>query len=222
MKQLPKLVTVLIALLVVLACPTAPEAPPEDPAPTVAAVPEVPDVPRPEAERSQAQELRATIEDYELAVFAPDDYQEGEALFAVAEGAYETDNVTAQRNYLSAIESYTRVIDQGIESISERKRNEVQDAKDQADGIRARVTQTGVYDGAQSDWDAAEDHLSGARYLDALAAFDEAREGFLTAYRRASDARQRAQRALDEADGSISDSEREIEGLQEDMDAEDA
>ncbi|TVQ37417.1 MAG: hypothetical protein EA384_12260 [Spirochaetaceae bacterium] len=219
---MPKLVTVLIVLLVVLSCATAPEAPPEDPAPEVAAVPEVPTVPRPDAERSQAQELRATIEDYELAVFAPDDYQEGEALFAIAEGAYDTDNATAQRNYLAAIQSYTRVIDQGIESISNRKRFEVEEAKQQADGIRARVTQTGVYDGAQSDWDAAENHLAGARYLDALDAFDAARDGFLTAYRRASEARRRALRALDDADGTISESEREIEGLQQDLDAEDA
>ena len=223
MKQLPKLLTVLITLLVVLSCATAPEAPPEEPAPPdVSVLPEVETVARPEAERERARELRAAIENYELADFAPDDYQEGEVLFNIAEQAYDVDNETAQANYVLAIARYEIVVNQGIERISANKRTEVEEAKQQADSIKARVTQTGVYENAQEEFERAETRLAAMQYLDALDSFDGARDGFMTAYRRASDARQRAQRALNDADGTISESESEIEGLQEDMDAEDA
>ena len=226
MKQLPKMVAVLITLLVVFSCATAPEPPPEEPAPEVAVTPEVVDEPRPESERASAQELRAIVIDYDLSQYAPDDFQEGEALFAVAEGAYETDNATARENYEAATVRYMRVIDAGFEAVSAGKRGEVEDAKAQADGIRARVTQTAIYDEAQAEFERADDMLAGfldaMQYLDVLDAYDAARDGFLTAYRRAAEARERAQRALQDADGSISDSEREIEGLQQDLEAEDA
>ncbi|TVQ98044.1 MAG: hypothetical protein EA403_14500 [Spirochaetaceae bacterium] len=116
------------------------------------------------------------------------------------------------------------MIERGVDRIIERKRTEVQEAKQQADSIRARVTQRETYDRAVADAEAAEEHLDAVvspltseRYLAAAASFDQARDGFLSAYRSANELRERARRAIDSADAAISGSEQEITDLESDL-----
>ena len=220
MKRIPKLVLVLTVAFVAFSCASAPEPTPEPPAPPVAAVPAPPTVPRPDAERARAQELRSTILDYELASFAPQDFQAAEALFAAAEAAYDRDNAVAKRSYDEAIARYTVVIEQGVTTVVQRKRAEVQQARQQADSIRSRVTQASSYDRAVTDAAAAESHLTAERYLEAVSSFDQARDGFLASYRAANETRERARRAIESADSALTGAEQEIGELESGLQAE--
>ncbi len=220
MKHIPKLVLSIIALAVVVSCASAPEPAPEPTPPPVATAPAPPAVPRPDAEQARARELRDVVLEYELSQFASQEFQEAEALFAAGEAAIGRDNDAARLSYEQAIARYTTVIERGVTSVVTRKRSEVQQARQQADSIRSRVTQQQTYDRAVAEAETAEAHLTGERFLEAVASFDQARDGFLSAYRSANELRERARRAIDSADAAISGSERDITDLESDLQAE--
>ncbi|OHD21164.1 MAG: hypothetical protein A2064_07610, partial [Spirochaetes bacterium GWB1_66_5] len=140
------------AAMLAVSCKTAPE-PVEEPVeePVTAAVP------KPEAEYQTAKELRATVTQFGLDRYEADAFQKAEASFKDGEAAYGKDNAKSRTAFQQAISGYQQVLDGGFPALTAERKKDADDAKAEADAVKAAVAVKADYNAAQGLYKQAGD-----------------------------------------------------------------
>jgi hypothetical protein len=188
------------------------ESQPETPAP--AAQPEQPAVTAPDAERTQARELKDRIDSYSLADYDMEDYQAATADLQAGESAYGSDNAGARKSFDSAITEFNAVLSKGEPLMVAAVQDKTVTSKKAADDLLAAVAvkdqyaqANDAYQRALQEKDAGDLENAGKDFTLAGGLFDSA----ATAAKQKKDA---ALTALDAAQKDLSSSEQKAADAQ--------
>ncbi len=201
----------LVALLVtgalfLASCASAPPAaPPPAAEPTAPAAPQEPAkvVPPPDAERSQALELRAAIEKYGLAGYAQADWQAGEKQLEQGQSLYDKDNDGARTALQEAARLYRAVLDAGFPQLVAQRQGTARGAKDGADRLKAAVALADAYAPAADLYQQAMAAQKAKDYARAVDLFSEVAPLFEALAAQAAEKREKAQQALREVQDGL-------------------
>ena len=150
----------LLALLLAVSCASTPEqapAAPEAPEDTAESATDsmtdgmrIPLVPAPDEELRNAEELKQTIDEYDLSFALPDEYEKGNEELLAGKDAMGRDNAGAKVHLDSAALSFQKVIDTALDEGTRARKNEMQAAKSHADSVRASRAAAAEYTQAES------------------------------------------------------------------------
>jgi tetratricopeptide (TPR) repeat protein len=187
MKRAIGFIVVVVALLG--ACASAPETvqPPDDAYDT-------------------AKSLRSQIQEFDLAQYAQSDFDAGETQFAAAEVAYGTEEyATAEEGFSLAIDSYTKVIREGLSAILRSRREEATAQKELADEMKASVAVADNYATALEVYNEAIAAAEAGDDQEAAELFENAAVLFAQVYEQATEKRRQALEAMGRVDQRVQD-----------------
>ena len=197
------LLAVLLATgaLILSSCASAPPA--EEPAPPPATPAPQPEpakvVPPPESERSQALELRGSIEKNGLVAYAEADWQAGEKQLEQGQSLFGKDNEKSRAALLEAIRLYRAVLDAGFPRLTTERQQTAETAKDEADRLKAEVALADKYAPAAALYEQALAAQSAKEYARAIDLFAQATPLFNRLATQAEAKREKARKALQAA-----------------------
>lgn len=172
-------------------------------------------VPPPDEAYDTAKSLRSQIQEYDLAQYAPSEFDVGEDQFAAGEVAYETEEyAAADEAFNLAIDRYTEVIDEGFRAIAGERREEATTQKELADEAKASVAVPDAYDAAQAVYNEAIDAAADGNDQHAAELFENAALLFAEAYQQADEKRGQALDAMNRVDQRVEDLDVQRETLE--------
>jgi tetratricopeptide (TPR) repeat protein len=210
MKWIAIVLSLVVALLAV-SCATKPspqeeKAPVQTPAPAKTAPAKK--VPLPEQEYSQAKSLKAKVDAYGLQEFAPAEYRQAEQKLAEAEAALNKDNAAARKALEEAIRLYNAVLQKGLPLLAQRKQQQVEGLKAQADAIKAPKAMPDAYAKADAPYRAGVAAVKAGEYEKAIADFDQALPLFQSVYDQTRVKKERAEEEIRSAQQGLQDAEK--------------
>jgi hypothetical protein len=186
-----------VALLV--SCKTAPEPEPVQPEPEPEPEPVAPEpVPKPEAEYQTAKELRATITEFGLDSYEAEAFEKAEASFKDGEAAYEKDNAKSRTAFQQAIAGYQQVLDGGFPALTAERKQSADEAKAEANAVKAGVAVKADYNAAQNLYNQAAAAEKAKDYPKSLDLYEQSRAKFAAAAQTARQMKARAETAIEE------------------------
>ena len=194
------------AVALTVSCKTAPEPEPVQPEPEpVAPAP----VPKPEQEYQTAKELRATISEFGLDSYEGEVYQKAEASFEEGEAAYEKDNAKSRTAFQQAIAGYQQVLDGGFPALTAERKQNADEAKAEADAVKAGVAVKADYNGAQRLYDQAAAAEKAKDYPKALDLYEQSRARFAAAAQTTRDLKAKAEASIKEVKDELDTAEQQ-------------
>ncbi|MFW5718412.1 MAG: hypothetical protein ACOC37_03785 [Spirochaetota bacterium] len=183
-----KTIGVVVALVALLgACASAPEP-----------------VPPPDEAYDTAKNLRAQIQEFDLAQYAQSEFDVGEEQFAAGEVAYETEEYTvAEEAFNLAIDRYTEVIDEGFRAVAGARRQEAEAQKELADEAKAGVAIPDAYEAAEAVYNEAIDAETDGNAQHAAELYENAAVLYAEAYEQADEKRKQALDAMNRIDQRV-------------------
>lgn len=194
------------AAVLTVSCKTAPE-PVEEPVeePVTAAVP------KPEAEYQTAKELRATVTQFGLDRYEADAFKKAEASFKDGEAAYEKDNAKSRTAFKQAIAGYQKVLDGGFPALTAERKKDADEAKAEADAVKAGVAVKADYNAAQGLYKQAGDAEKAKDYPKSLDLYEQSRAKFAAAAQTARQLKARAESSIEEVKDELATAEQQAE-----------
>jgi hypothetical protein len=192
------------AALLTVSCKTAPE-PVEEPVEEPAAVP------KPEAEYQTAKELRATATQFGLDRYEADAFKKAEASFKDGEAAYDKDNAKSRTAFQQAITGYQQVLDGGFPALTAERKKDADDAKAEADAVKAGVAVKADYNAAQGLYKQAGDAEKAKDYPKSLDLYEQSRAKFAAAAQTARQLKARAESSIEEVKDELATAEQQAE-----------
>lgn len=210
MKALNYMIAVAALLLFAAACATPPEDEPVEIPDNLAQL------------QAEAQELQATIEQYGLAEYEPDEFGLGEAAYLRAQDEVADDPQNAADSYEEAIGHYGVVISRGFPTLLVDRQSEVEGARQSAIDSRARTAATASFEEAEEVLATAIELREAGSYEDSFATFADAEERFNSSRETAERRRDEARAALDRLDQRMRETESEASDLEQELEEEEA
>ena len=192
------------AAVLMVSCKTAPE-PVEEPVEEPAAVP------KPEKEYQTAKEMRATVTQFGLDRYEADAFEKAEASFKDGESAYGKDNAKSQKAFQQAIAGYQQVLDGGFPALTAERKKSADDAKAEADAVKAGVAVKTDYNAAQSLYKQAADAEKAKDYPKSLDLYEQSRAKFAAAAQTARQLKARAESSIKEVKEELDTAEQQAE-----------
>jgi len=192
------------AAVLTVSCKTAPE-PVEEPVEEPAAVP------KPEAEYQTAKELRATVTQFGLDRYEADAFKKAEASFKDGEAAYDKDNAKSRTAFQQAIAGYQQVLDGGFPALTAERKKDADDAKAEADAVKAGVAVKADYNAAQGLYKQAGDAEKDKDYPKSLDLYEQSRAKFAAAAQTARQLKARAESSIEEVKDELATAEQQAE-----------
>ena len=192
------------AAVLTVSCKTAPE-PVEEPVEEPAAVP------KPEAEYQTAKELRATVTEFGLDRYEADAFKKAEASFKDGEAAYDKDNAKSRTAFQQAITGYRQVLDGGFPALTAERKKDADDAKAEADAVKAGVAVKADYNAAQGLYKQAGDAEKDKDYPKSLDLYEQSRAKFAAAAQTARQLKARAESSIEEVKDELATAEQQAE-----------
>ena len=192
------------AAVLTVSCKTAPE-PVEEPVEEPAAVP------KPEAEYQTAKELRATVTQFGLDRYEADAFKKAEASFKDGEAAYDKDNAKSRTAFQQAIAGYQQVLDGGFPALTAERKKDADDAKAEADAVKAGVAVKADYNAAQGLYKQAGDAEKDEDYPKSLDLYEQSRAKFAAAAQTARQLKARAESSIEEVKDELATAEQQAE-----------
>ncbi|MDR3200935.1 MAG: hypothetical protein LBT68_05700 [Spirochaetales bacterium] len=124
-------------------------------------------VPEPASELAKADELRAVISEYSLAVLRPAETRRGDAAYDRGKALIGSDNAQAKAALNEAITNYQLAINEAIAFLAAKQRQLIAEAKTRADSVNAQVTAADKYAAAQASERSAEQNLLAGKWRQA-------------------------------------------------------
>ena len=183
-----------------VSCATKPA--PVGPEPTV-------EVPKPEKEYQTAKELRATVTQFNLDRYEADAFKKAEASFKDGEKAYDKDNVKSKAAFDKAIAGYRQVLDSGFPALAGERRKLAEDAKAEADALKAAVAVKADYAAALKQYNQAVEAEKAKDYPKSLQLFDQSEAGFAAAALKARQLKARAEGSIDAVKENLAEAEKQ-------------
>jgi hypothetical protein len=197
------------AAVVMVSCKTAPAPEPVQPEPIAPAPEPAPAVPTPEQEYQTAKELRATVTQFNLDRYEAEAFNQAEASFKDGEAAYDKDNAKSKTAFEKAIVGYQQVLDGGFPALAGERRKLAEDAKAEADALKAAVAVKADYAAALKQYNQAVDAEKAKDYPKSLGLFDQSEAGFAAAALKARQLKARAEGSIDEVKENLADAEQQ-------------
>jgi len=189
------------AAVFTVSCATKPA--PVGPEPTVV------EVPKPEKEYQTAKELRATVTQFNLDRYEADAFKKAEASFKDGEKAYDKDNAKSKTAFEKAIAGYRQVLDGGFPALTGERRKSAEDAKAEADALKAAVAVKADYAAALKQYNQAVEAEKAKDYPKSLQLFDQSEAGFAAAAQKARQLKARAENSIDQVKEELADAEKQ-------------
>jgi len=186
------------ATVLLVSCKTAPE-PVEEPVEE----PVTEAVSKPEQEYQTAKELRATVTQFGLDRYEADAFKKAEANFKDGEAAYEKDNAKSRTAFQQAIAGYQQVLDGGFPALTAERKKGADEAKAEADQVKAGVAVKADYNAAQGLYNQAAAAEKAKDYPKSLDLYEQSRAKFVAAA-------QTARQLKAQAEGSIKEVKEEL------------
>lgn len=140
-----------VSLAMFVSCASAP---PEQPQPETTqpetTQPQAAAIPAPDAERTQANNLRQTIDQYSLSDYDAADYASGVQSLDDGEKAYGGDNASAKQSFEAAISSFDAVLAAGWPQRISSVQSQTESSKKTADDLKASVAVADEYSKANA------------------------------------------------------------------------
>jgi hypothetical protein len=194
------------AAVLLVSCKTAPVPEPVEPEP----VTEAP-VPKPEQEYQTAKELRATITQFGLDSYEGAAFRKAEDSFKDGEAAYEKDNAKSRTAFQQAIAGYRQVLDGGFPALTAERKKSAEEARTDANEVKAGVAVRADYNAAQTLFNQAADAERNKDYPKALDLYEKSRAGFAAAAQKTRELRARAQNSIEEVREELATAEKQAE-----------
>ena len=166
-----------------------------------------PAAPKPESEYQTAKQMRETITRYGLDRFEADNFKKAESSFKDGEAAYDKDNAKSKAAFEKAIAGYQKVLDSGFPALTKERRQAADDAKSEADALKAAVAVKAEYAAALDVYNQAVAADKAKEYEKSLPLYDKAAEQFNGATRMAKEKKARAEGSLQEVEAGLQDAE---------------
>ena len=192
------------AAVLMVSCKTAPE-PVEEPVEEPAAVP------KPEQEYQTAKEMRATVTQFGLDRYEADAFKTAEASFKDGEAAYDKDNAKSRTAFQQAIAGYQQVLDGGFPALTAERKKDADDAKAEADAVKAGVAVKADYNAAQGLYKQAADAEKAKDYPKSLDRYEQSRAKFAAAAQTARQLKARAESSIKEVKDELDTAEQQAE-----------
>lgn len=182
MKNIIRLALPFVAMIIlVVSCPTTD-----------------PNVKAPQEEYEQAKKMRTRIVTLKFTTYAPEEWEAGEADFAVGEENYEKDNAKSKVSLDSAIANYRIVIRKAIEARSKTEEENINLWKKKSDDIKASVSVPDDYAAAEEKLKAAQAAAAQEDWETAETLYAEAEELFQQIFQTVKAKKDKAQNTYDE------------------------
>ena len=171
----------------------------------------------PETEYTRANKLKAQVDKYTLADYAPDEYRQAEQKLKEGKATYKTDNASSKKALDEAIAGYEAVMAKGFPLLTEKKQEDTEAIVKQAEGIKAQVAMKEEYEAARTKYDQALAAQNAGEYEQAVALFDEAKLLFQDLYGKTKEKKERAEQAMNSSEESIKDFEEQARAGDEEL-----
>jgi hypothetical protein len=168
-------------------------------------------VPKPEAEYQTAKELRATVTEFGLDRYEADAFKKAEASFKDGEAAYDKDNAKSRAAFQQAIAGYRQVLDGGFPALTAERRKDADEAKAEADAVKAGVAVKADYNAAQGLYKQAGDAEKDKDYPKSLDLYEQSRAKFAAAAQTARQLKARAESSIEEVKDELATAEQQAE-----------
>jgi hypothetical protein len=192
------------AAVLMVSCKTAPK-------PVEEAVEEPAAVPKPEKEYQTAKEMRATVTQFGLDRYEADAFKKAESSFKDGESAYGKDNAKSQKAFQQAIAGYQKVLDGGFPALTAERKKSADDAKAEADAVKAGVAVKADYNAAQGLYKQAADAEKAKDYPKSLDLYEQSRAKFAAAAQTARQLKARAESSIKEVKENLDTAEQQAE-----------
>lgn len=194
------------AAVLLVSCKTAPE-PVEEPVEE----PVTETVPKPEAEYQQAKELRAIVTEFSLDRYEAEAFRKAEASFKDGEAAYEKDNAKSRTAFQQAIAGYQQVLDGGFPALTAERKEDADQAKAEADAVKAGVAVRADYNAAQNLYNQAGAAEKAKDYPKALDLYEQSAAKFAAAAQSARQLKAQAESSIKEVKEELATAEQQAE-----------
>ncbi len=174
----------------------------------------------PAAKLKQAQDLKALIDQYNLASQAADTYQAGSAALLAGQQAMGSDNATANAKLDEAIGDFNRVIQSGFPPLIQARQQQVDKAKAAALAVKADTAVPDQYNQAVALEQQAAQKQSSGDYAGAYELLAQALDAYNNAANSATQQRAQALQALSAANAQIDQTTTQAQALQKSLQSE--
>lgn len=159
----------------------------------------------------KAIKLKKKINEEGLAEYDQQDYDEGERSLAVIEKAYEDDTAiddTLRAEAANAYASFNKVFIIAYKKIAQDERTKAFQAKQNADSVKAGISQKERYNKAVDEFKAGDSAYSMQNPESAVNHYRTAKDAFTALYEEVSAKRAEAQRRMEEAKKRVAEAEK--------------
>lgn len=168
----------------------------------------------------EAEELRATIEEYGLDRYEPEETGLGDEAFEQGDELLEEDPESAAESFEEAIGRFEVAISLGFPALLDERQGEVEESRQEAIDARARTAATDIFDDADELFGQAVEQREAEEYEQSFAMFADAQEGFEESREIAVERRDEARAALDRLDERLREAEDQAEEIERELEEE--